>query len=172
MQPCQPCPAPDTCPASPADMAIWRAVRPVPSDWPEVYATYGGLGKVLITSVLKDGEMAWQAFSPWPADQLHVIGGEQWPLQPGVRPWARHAEDQAEAAGEAGPARELMHGTQCRERRLLPCVLPAANNSSNPHGACLAHAHRSPLPPVPACHPRRTPRLHPQRCQQRRAGGA
>ncbi|KAL4444570.1 hypothetical protein ABPG77_002387 [Micractinium sp. CCAP 211/92] len=79
-------------------MAIWRAVRPVPPDWPEVYATYGGLGKVLITSVLKDGEMAWQAFSPWPADQLYAIGG-------GRRAYIHNDASSAELAGPDGRQR-------------------------------------------------------------------
>ncbi|KAL4436596.1 hypothetical protein ABPG75_003735 [Micractinium tetrahymenae] len=79
-------------------MAIWRAVRPVPSDWPEVYATYGGLGKAFITSVLKDGEMAWQGFAPWSADELDVIGG-------GRRAYIHNGASDAELAGLDGTQR-------------------------------------------------------------------
>ncbi|KAL4436597.1 hypothetical protein ABPG75_003736 [Micractinium tetrahymenae] len=56
-------------------MAIWRAVRPVPAGWPEDAATWGVIGQSLTAAVLQDGELAWQAFAPWPADQLHMIGG-------------------------------------------------------------------------------------------------
>lgn len=28
-----------------------------------------------MTATLRDGQLAWQAFQRWPAEQLHVIGG-------------------------------------------------------------------------------------------------
>ncbi|KAL4444569.1 hypothetical protein ABPG77_002386 [Micractinium sp. CCAP 211/92] len=74
-------------------MAIWRAVRPPPPGWAHDAATWGVIGKALTTSVLQGGELSWQAFSPWPADQLHLIGGGR----------RAYVHDDAGSAEQAGP---------------------------------------------------------------------
>ncbi|KAI3426504.1 hypothetical protein D9Q98_008869 [Chlorella vulgaris] len=84
-------------------VAIWRAVRPVPADWPidHGWVSYGALGtSSILTSTLGNGTLAWQAFVPWPADQLGVIGG-------GRRAYIQEGEEGQgnQAAGDAGPQR-------------------------------------------------------------------
>lgn len=40
------------------------------------WASPPGAGKaVVMTATLRDGQVAWQAFQPWPADRLAEIGG-------------------------------------------------------------------------------------------------
>jgi hypothetical protein len=78
-------------------MAIWRAVRPRPADWPvDVgYVGFGAPGKpTCMTHTIGDGsQLAWQAFSPWPADQLRAIGG-------GRQAYVQEGTSQGEAAAE------------------------------------------------------------------------
>lgn len=75
----------------------------MPADWPidHGWVSYGALGtSSILTSTLGNGTLAWQAFVPWPADQLGVIGG-------GRRAYIQEGEEGQgnQAAGDAGPQR-------------------------------------------------------------------
>jgi hypothetical protein len=89
--------SPACLPSSMPGMAIWRAVRPRPADWPvDVgYVGFGAPGKpTCMTHTIGDGsQLAWQAFSPWPADQLRAIGG-------GRQAYVQEGTSQGEAAAE------------------------------------------------------------------------
>ncbi|KAL4443809.1 hypothetical protein ABPG75_011546 [Micractinium tetrahymenae] len=58
-------------------MAIWRAVRPRPAGWTDDHAVWGGIGQSIMVTALQGDLLCWQAFRPWPADKLHLIGGRR-----------------------------------------------------------------------------------------------
>ncbi len=64
-------------------MAVWRATRPRPADWPVETGSVTWLTPqkpgCMTHTIGEDGAMlTWQAFSPWPVDRLEEIGGEGW----------------------------------------------------------------------------------------------
>lgn len=75
--------APGCAPAT--GMAVWRATRPRPADWPVETGSVTWLTPqkpgCMTHTIGEDGAMlTWQAFSPWPVDRLEEIGGEGWGL--------------------------------------------------------------------------------------------
>lgn len=58
-------------------MAIWRAVRPRPPGWTDDHAVWGGVGRGVMVTSLQNDLICWQAFYPWPADKLDLIGGSR-----------------------------------------------------------------------------------------------
>ncbi|KAL4425131.1 hypothetical protein ABPG77_008236 [Micractinium sp. CCAP 211/92] len=61
-------------------MAVWRATRPRPADWPVETGSVTWLTPqkpgCMTHTIGEDGAMlTWQAFSPWPVDRLEEIGG-------------------------------------------------------------------------------------------------
>lgn len=106
------CTAASRLPPLPAGTAIWRAVRPVPQGWPVEHgwcswAAPPGSGKaVVMAATLRNGQVAWQAFQPWPAEQLAVIGGGRRAYVQDTGPAAAQADAAAgteqQAAGDGG----------------------------------------------------------------------
>lgn len=94
-----------------AGTAIWRAVRPVPAAWPVAHgwcswASPPGSGKaVVMAATLRDGQVAWQAFQPWPADRLAEIGG-------GRRAYVQEAGAQGAAGAAENGTQAPENGTQ------------------------------------------------------------
>ncbi|PRW33218.1 putative plastid-lipid-associated chloroplastic isoform X2 [Chlorella sorokiniana] len=103
--------------------AIWRAVRPLPANWPVehgwcAWSSPPGAGKaVVMTATLRDGQVAWQAFQPWPVERLAEIGGGRREyVQDTGAPAA--AEQQAAAGKSSGSSDWRAAGAERLQRAL------------------------------------------------------